>query len=186
MLSKAELRDLSGPLYTYDVEQGGWDLEDKGLRANAQHVMTHLVKDLVGKDFGDRNTVEFVIAPDCLQYALRFARWNSDSSDRVYPGDRSLSGFIDLSERGNFKATPLYFAEFAEAAATLAEELHELDHEDEEDGYAGDLPHAMLESGVLLVASAMEQAQTFEFDLVDAFGKRLDSLRERFQIPQPE
>ena len=47
------LNDCYGELFVYDVTQKGWEQEPFGFTANAQHLLTHLVKDGFSKDFND-------------------------------------------------------------------------------------------------------------------------------------
>jgi len=77
MLAGDNLETCAAKLYTYDVAQGAWEQEPNGFKANANHVLTHLAKSLVAKNFGDAHTNKTEIAPDSVQYALRLARWSS-------------------------------------------------------------------------------------------------------------
>ena len=74
MIAQSELDQIDQKLRYYDVVQGAWEQEANGFEANANHVLTHLAKDLATKDFSDTEIVRDAIAPDSLAYGLRLAR----------------------------------------------------------------------------------------------------------------
>src|SRR5690606_20534211 len=66
--------DLAEELRVYDIDQNGWEHEDKGLEANANHTLKELVR-ARRKDMFEPSVVEGELAPDAVQYALRLVRW---------------------------------------------------------------------------------------------------------------
>ncbi len=65
-----DLEAMSTDLRVYDVDQGGWEHEDKGFEFNITHVLKEVVWAL-RKDFFDPVVVQTDLAPDAMQYALR-------------------------------------------------------------------------------------------------------------------
>src|SRR5690606_3907844 len=71
-----QLEVMAESLRLYDVVDGGWVHEGRGLDFNLRHIGWHLADMIDRKDFTDRKCVVTEIAPDCVQYGLRIARWS--------------------------------------------------------------------------------------------------------------
>lgn len=184
MATQTELQACYDRLYTYDVTQGAWEQEPNGFEANAKHVLSHLVKDLITKDFNDPETVREEIAPDSLQYALRFARWADLSPTDIAYQERDKK-IVD-STVTKLGGVATHFAAFAEGAGTLARNLHDLDHASKRvEALEWRRPFMMVTSRMLMLSADLA-SETFDFDLVEAFDTRLAVLRVRFDIPEPE
>ncbi len=184
MLSTEVMPELAEKLYVYDVEQGGWEQEPNGIRSNMEHVLTHLAKDITGKDFNDKHTVRTAIAPDLLQYGLRFRRWAGLKPEEVLPTDEQVHTTQSLESR--FSGIPMHQVVYFEAVATTARGLHDLGHDKERAVAEANLPLVALNAARLLIYSAQLQSEQYDFDLVESFANRLTTLRKRFGIPQPE
>ncbi len=183
MLTPTELQTCYNNLYTYDVTQGAWEQEPHGFEANARHVLTHLTKDLLAKDFKDPETVKTAIAPDSLQYALRFARWADLPPAELDFKEQDRQRIFTVASR--LGRVSYHFAAFTEAAGTLAQNLHDLDHGNTSAEAQAGRKTAMAATASSLLLSADLASQRFDFDLVEAFDARLSSLRIRFGIPEP-
>lgn len=173
-------------LRVYDVDQGAWELEADGYRANAGHVLTHLSKDMAVKHFSNKRTVQEEIAPDSLQYALRLARWTEKEAGALMPTQTDIESLDREARLGNFRKLPLRQVAFLNAIAVLGISLHDEDHASSREKAAKDRDRSAAEAGRLLVYGAMLQAEEFEFDLFETFDNRLITLRERFGIPEPK
>lgn len=178
---------MAEELRVYDIEQRGWEHETQGFDANASHVLTHLAKGLLIKDFGDPNQVECEIAPDSVQYALRFARWGEFPVATIT--DSPLS-FVDehppaapLWERGD-EAPGL--RPYISATILLNAYVHDLGHTEARLLARRDVGETAVRISRHLLYSAQEQAAAFGFPLSTAFYDRLIELRDRFHIPQPD
>lgn len=186
MITADELRDASEKLRVYDVEQRAWEQEPNGFVANASHVLTHLTKDLLGKNFDDKDLVRTAIAPDSLQYGLRLARWSG-----IHVADLVSMTMVEeeirsqVEESLNYSKLPWGFASFAGGVRVLSMHLHDLGHIKEKDRALLARQDAMRSASRLLIDSASIQAHQSGFPLSKAFDNRLASLRERFGIPQP-
>jgi hypothetical protein len=188
MLTVEDLEVCAEKLYVYDVEQGAWEQEPHGFEANAKHVLTHLAKDIVNKDFSSPELVQTAIAPDSMQYALRLGRWAGvEPQDMlVSPGDEwNVRRLIARQVSRHRGSVIVHATAFAEAMGELASNLHDLDHASTREVAIASRQDAMRETGRLLVNSARLQAEGHQFDLMEAFDARLAHLRERFGIPQP-
>ena len=79
-----------------------------------------------------------------------------------------------------------HLAAFADAAGTLAANLHDLDHVDTREKATANRAHDITASGRMLIACANMSAEIFDFDLMEAFDARLAELRQRFNLPEPD
>jgi hypothetical protein len=184
MLIRSSTELLFAKLRVYDVDQGAWEQEPNGIDVNSRHVLTHLSKDMIGKDFTNPELVQTAIAPDSVQYALRLRRWASlPPVESSIPPEDSIKAAKQLKER--LGKVPLHFALFAEGTAELARNLHDIDHESTRGSALRNRQNSIRKASWLLINSANLQAATFRFDLVDAFDARLASLREKSGIPEP-
>lgn len=185
MIVIEELEVAAEKLKVYDVDQAAWEQEPNGFKANVTHALCHLAKDITGKNFEDCETIQSAIAPDSLQYALRFARWTGQTSRVVLP-TRDQVNIVNLLARNNgFGAMPLPQVAFVEAAATIARNLHDQDHATTKTEADYDILHSARRAGRLLVYGACLQADEHGFDLPEAFDERLTNLRTRFGISEP-
>lgn len=184
MISPVNLESMAEKLHVYDVDQGAWEQEGNGFEANARHVLTHLAKDVVGKDFTDVDLVRGAIAPDSIQYALRLSRWAGVGVSEIVEVtevEEIARDFVEMDRVG----LPWGFPSFAGAVNILAQNLHDIDHaKTREDALRGTYD-AMRSTSRLLVNSASIQSHQHGFSLVDAFDARLATLRNRFGIPEP-
>lgn len=186
MISAAELERLSQTLHVYDVDQRAWEQEGNGLEANARHVLTHMAKSLVTKDFSDPDVVRDEIAPDSIQYALRFGRWaNIGIADLLKKTNKEEHARSDAEESLG-RRPPMGFPSFVGATGVLAAHLHDLDHRSTREAALASAHEEIRSAARLLMDSANIQAFQFDFELEEAFDARLVVLRNRFGIPDPE
>ena len=184
MISAANLEFLDQKLRVYDVDQGAWEQEPNGFAANARHVLTHLTKDMVGKDFSDVDLVRESIAPDSVQYALRLSRWSLVKGAYLAEVTDTEESVRSIAEKG-LENLPWGFASFAGAVCLLAQNLHDMDHKKTRDRASKDTHDTMRSVSRLLIDSASIQSNQYGFSLVKAFDARLSVLRNRFNIPEP-
>lgn len=184
MITAEQLEVCANKLFVYDVLQDGWEQEHNGAPANMAHVLTHLVKDLKAKDFRKRDTVQGAIAPDHLQYAIRFARWTGQSVADFILGKDVDDELKDIPVLTHSTATGQL--RHIAAAVHIAENSHGTGHKAEEHTALAQQPAVALHAGGLLLRAADVQATVFDFDLVEAFDARLAALRARFGIPTPD
>lgn len=178
-----QVRDMHHKLHVYDVEQRGWEHEGLGLEVNARHVLTHLAKDIVNKDFDDEELVKEAIAPDLAQYALRLCRWS----------DSHPYGLLETENYDKEAYDPTSFTKYYEKDKTgilraiggLASVLHDIDHAKSSSDAREALPSKAVKSAKFLFDAASFQAATMDFDLSESFDLRLSQLRQRFKIPDP-
>ncbi len=186
MIHKNTLEMFAEQLHVYDVDQGAWEQEPNGFEANVGHVLTHLAKDLTGKNFNDRVLVRSAIAPDSIQYGLRLARWSRINIADLVDMDEAEEDIRAEVENGfDSNELPFGFASFAGAMRTLAVHLHDINHESTREGALSNRPASMLSAARLLIDSASIQSFQFDFSLEEAFDARLSFLRDRFGIPHP-
>ena len=187
MINVAELEELAEKLRVYDVVQGAWEQEPNGFEANAGHVLTHLAKDIVGKNFNDPELVRTAIAPDSLQYGLRLARWSgipvAGLVSVTMEEEHTRSG---VERSMDYRKLPWGFASFAGGMQTLAQHLHEVGHKSTRDEAVYHTQASMRSASRLLINSASIQAHQLGFSFTGAFDDRLAFLRNRFGIPEPQ
>lgn len=183
MIEAGELERMSQTLWVYDVVQGAWEQEYKGFDANVGHVLFHLAKDLTSKDFRDETVVTTAIAPDSVQYALRLGRWGHQKVEALLPTVRTPHAAIRAADITRVELLPQ--AAHAEAISTIAMNLHGADHESTRREAQRQRPAMVRHAAGLLLLSADLQSQDYGFDLAKVFDDRLQSLRNRFGIPQP-
>lgn len=177
-LEVSSIERMARDLYEYDVVDQGWEHEGQGFEFNANHVLKHLARDLKRKDFFDRETVKSAIAPDSVQYALRLARWTGTPVDLL---DSSLSSAEELDDFCiNFMTTSPRIGAYMLAQSTLADFLHDTDHESTRVATMDRKIEMARSVGGLLIRSAEYSADVFEFELDQAFDGRLSYLRDRF------
>jgi hypothetical protein len=187
MITTANLEVLAEKLRVYDVDQQAWEQEPNGFEANAGHVLTHLVNNLVGKNFENEDLVRSAIAPDSLQYGLRLARWSGiHVADLVSVTMTEEHMRSQVEESLGYRKLPWGFASFAGGMHALSMHLHNMGHAREKDGAVHTRQAAMRSASRLLINSASVQAHQLDFSLIKAFDDRLSSLRARFGIPQPQ
>lgn len=184
MISPANLETLAEKLRVYDVTQGAWEHEPNSFEANARHVLTHLSKDLVGKDFSDIDLVRGAIAPDSVQYALRLSRWASVDTSEIANITQKEEDLRDIAQDG-LVDLPWGFASFAGAVGVLAQNLHDFDHANTKEKAIIDTFNSMRSASRLLINSASIQSYQYGFPIIEAFDARLTTLRNRFDIPEP-
>lgn len=168
----------------YDVVQAGWEQEQNGFTPNAEHLLTHLVKDGFRKDFSDQELVLSSIAPDNLMYALRIARWAGSISPKklVTPVYDFMS--IDGNTSPNYGTDAnRALASHRAATDTLADLIHDESHASTTEVAKSERINKALRCSRFLVASCEFHLEDFEFDLRESFENRLSHLRERFGIP---
>lgn len=181
MITVASLVRMADTLHAYDVRDGGWEQEPKGVEANMKHVSTHLSKDIALKDFTDLHNVQTAIAPDLVQYALRFARWTGQTTqDLLYP---SIDTNIRLSdyEKRFASNTSLHVATIG-ALSLMNETLHDLDHERTRGAAIEELPAMARRAGGMMLTGVHCTLLAEPFDLEGAFDTRILGLRERFGV----
>jgi hypothetical protein len=184
MISSDNLEVLAHKLHVYDIDQGAWEQEGNGFEANARHVLTHLAKDVVTKDFSDEDLVRGAIAPDSIQYALRLSRWAGVETDEILELTQKEEDIRDTAEDG-LRDLPWGYASFAGAVGVLAGNLHDLDHASARDGAVRGTHKAMRSASRLLLNSASIQSYQYGFSITEAFDNRIAVLRRRFSIPEP-
>lgn len=172
-------------LYVYDVLQKGWEQEPNGAHANAMHVLTHLTKDLVRKDFGDKQTVQEEIVPDAIQYAIRLARWSNSDVEDLVPKVNGPEG-VAIHAAKQLGGMITSAAAWAEAAGYLASNLHDIDHANKRESAVTRQAGSMIAAGQMLITCAELASEQYSVNSIEAFDSRLSQLRERFGIPQPD
>lgn len=183
-LSYKEAANLTSKLIDYDVRDSGWEHESRGFEFNANHVLKHLVRDTMRKDFFDEKVVKSEIVPDSLQYAFRLARWAGLRREYMLPNQSSVLQ-TEAFDRLQRISSPRIGA-YQHAQSKLADHLHDLDHVSLREVALEERFSAISTVGRLLVHSAQLSANEFGFDLPQAFDDRLTQLRERFNIPETE
>lgn len=181
-LTQNQLISLTDKLTYYDVEQKAWEQEPNGFEANAHHVLTHLTKDVVNKDYTKRKLVEEEIAPDAVAYAIRLRRWAGIHPNQPVNWSVGTEQGSDLRRLGRI---PLNLAFTLEANALLATHLHDLDHHKTRERAIENRSQIISGASDLLIVSADAAANQYRFSIIEAFDNRLAQLRERFDIPQP-
>jgi hypothetical protein len=184
MIIPEDLQACAEKLYVYDVEQRGWEQEGRGFEVNAHHVLTHLVKESLNKNFSDPDVVSGEIAPDAMQYAIRLGRWSGLETSDLMP---YAKGARYIAEHAGLRVgtVPVHWAAHAEAAGKLASNLHDLGHVAIREEAVGNRGGSMIYVARQLITCAEVAAETYGFDPLVAFDDRLAQLRERFGIPQP-
>lgn len=181
-VSHEDIESMSMDLKIYDVDQHGWEHEDKGLEFNLDHVLTEVVR-ARRKDFFDPKVVREELTPDAIQYALRIARWTGFKRELVLP-DSSLTRSVD--EHAKLIRTPsTRIAAYAAGEVMLADFTHKLDHEREAQAAQQFKMISLSRISQAFMSFALESAHEFNFQPRAAFIDRLSGLRERFGIPQP-
>ena len=176
------LEDMSAKMYVYDVLQGAWEQEPNGFEANAKHVLTHLSKDLILKDFTDAKVVREQITPDLIQYAVRLMRWSAQAVGAVeYPSTESEQLARIRGKYGVGTAHACYIA----AIGVMAASLHDHDHSRIREAAIEAAPAMARQAAGFLLEAVRIQAESNNFDILTSFDNRLASLRTRFGIPEP-
>ena len=174
--------NMADELRIYDVLQGGWEHEGKGIEFNATHVLKEIVR-ARRKNFFEPYVVENDLAPDAVQYALRFSRWANLSVGSILPTLENDIKADSHSHTYNHEGKRIGGWSLAEIA--LADFTHSLDHTSERQGALNNMRSDLAEVSQFLVYFAELSASEIDFSLQDAFTNRLNDLRERFDIPQP-
>ncbi|MDB5163608.1 MAG: hypothetical protein JWS12_225 [Candidatus Saccharibacteria bacterium] len=186
MFTSAQLEICNQQLNTFDVVQGAWEQESNGFEANAHHVLTHLVRTLVGKDFNNADIVRSDIAPDSVQYALRLGRWIGLAPADLPFKDEVAPRVMIRGVATRLGSLPWPTAAFAEATRNLAHNLHEFGHASTNEQARLDRKEHIGACAGMLLISADFQSNQYDFDLAQAFTERLDYLRNRFGIRHPQ
>lgn len=185
MITTIDLERMDASLRVYDIYQGAWEQEPNGFESNTRHLLTHLAKDLAGKDFADDDLVRTAIAPDSVQYGLRLGRWAGVSIDhlaRIKTRDQEVRSKVEVG----LKDLPWGLACFVGATGILAQHLHDLDHAKNRDEALSNRSDTVGSAARLLIHSASIQAHQIGFPMTDAFDDRITFLRKRFGIPEPD
>ncbi|MCB9822341.1 hypothetical protein H6801_03185 [Candidatus Nomurabacteria bacterium] len=183
-ISREKLLKFYDDLKYYDVDQRGWEQEPNGAVVNSMHVLLHIMKDVNSKDFSDETKVKEAIAPDALQYAMRFLRW---SGSGVAEGSSQFNiTEVEGETKKNLGKLPVGMYEWIEAGTLLAQNLHDIDHQDKRVEAETQLNQTLVSASALLGQSAITMSVHYKFDLEQAFYDRLYDLREHFGIPHPE
>lgn len=180
----ANLQQMSDSLRYYDVDQQGWEHEGLGFEFNAAHVLKHLAKDIIKKDFKDPDVVRSAIAPDAMQYALRLGRWTDQDPSDLLPTDDQIQELYRLA--GRFGQMPTSQVAYLQAASSIGDNLHSLDHSKERHSALVQAPIMARSAGGLLIYCASQLSHEYGFSVDEAFDARLNDLRTRFNIAQPE
>lgn len=181
-LSFDDVEAMSMALKTYDVDQGGWEHEDKGLEFNVNHVLKELVR-AERKDFFHPDVVRTDLAPDAMQYALRLARWTGFNRELVLPSpdiERGADAHAIL-----IRTQTRRIGAFAAGQLVIADFVHRLDHASERSNALRGRFDTLPAASQALMLFALDSANEFDFRPRKAFSDRLASLRERFGISQP-
>jgi len=181
-LSEEELVFMNAALVEYDVDQDGWEHEQKGFEFNVNHALKELVR-ARRKDLYDAATACTDLAPDAMQYALRLARWNGFSPSLVLPTAQTEALAEGEAAAKRFGVRRL--GAYAASELILVDFVHKLDHDSERgDALAGKFD-SMTRAAQTLTLFALDTANEFRFSLPNAFYERLSELRRRFNIPMP-
>lgn len=183
MLTVEDLEVCAKKLHVYDVEQGAWEQEPNGFEANAGHVLKHLRRDIIGKDFKDAAVVRTALVPDALQYALRLGRWSGVVPEDMFP--LPVGEMLARSVDARHGAVILQAAKYAAGTRVLADNLHDLEHAATREVAIKRRKDAMRSAGGMLLHYVEAQVVEFRMNPVETFDARLAHLRERFGIPQP-
>lgn len=181
-LSAEQCAKLADELHIYDVEQGGWEHEGRGLEFNANHVLKEIVR-ARRKDFFEPFVVENDLAPDAVQYALRFSRWAALPFPSILPSVEDDIAADSYSHRNDIHRTRI--SGWALAEISLADFTHRLDHASERQQALDNKRVDLAEVSRYLLYFAELSATEFDFSLQGSLTKRLNSLRKRFGIPVP-
>ena len=193
MIELEKLDQMQTELYRYDVIDGGWEGDPAGqnlsqsINANLTHVGFHLSDVIDRKDFSKPETIEDEIAPDSMQYALRFARWCGVGLNEIIPRPEPYGNF-DVAQVMQIIEAPrnpgrIAFNSFIRANGILARQLHAEDHVRTVEQAELDRAKNIRDVSALLVQSACVQAEWLGLDLQYAFQARIDFLRDRFNVP---
>lgn len=184
MIDLERLGGAAEKLRVYDVIQGGWEHDPDPYLVNASHILLHLSKGMTAKSFADPDTSANSIAPDHMQHALRLGRWIDCPVDDLIPTNEQKHVTEELAQ--SFGSMPMHQVAAIEASATLASNLHDLDHDSSQMKGEGSVPLTAMRASRFLLYSVELQAEEHDFDMFEAFDARLANLRERFDIPEPE
>lgn len=187
MIYTPQFESLAEELRIYDVVDGGWERDPEAAKnplsvnRNLTHVVFHLSDVIERKNFWDEGTVESEIAPDSLQYAMRFVRWGGLALRETFP-DAKLEN--EIIQKSDLLGIGESLMAVMMANAELARNRHDADHKGSKNIAKDNMQSTMKRAASLLIFSSVEQAETYEFNLEDAFTTRLQNLRERFNIPR--
>ncbi len=184
MISASQSETMVRSLRMYDVVDGGWVHESKGLDFNLRHVSIELADMSDRKDFTDPDQVQREIAPDLVQYGLRIARWAAVHPDSLVISDGEEADEHVRKQSRKYTGSDAFEDFFAVSAAMgiLARDRHPVDHGDK---VAGSLDRDNLgRAAHMLLWAANNQATCGDFDIVEALDERLAGLRVRFDVPR--
>lgn len=185
MIKQSEIEIMAETLRQYDVVDGGWQHESKGVDFNLRHVLIHLADMSDRKDFADEDKVRDEIAPDLAQYGLRIARWaNVDTGSLVIkPREMAYPAVQEKTQQygGDISHYEDWFTVTA-VMGILARDRHPVDHGDKATGSL-DRENLGIAAHMLLWA-ADDQASHFRFNLVEEFDARIAELRVTRNVPR--
>ncbi|MDQ3159122.1 MAG: hypothetical protein M3P98_03255 [bacterium] len=164
-------------LHQYDVVENLWAFNDAGLLGNMTHVVHHLTKGDLKKDFNDPNVMQTEVVPDDIQYALRMARWCSFFPEEVKPPADSKITIDAGILKHNVKAPTISMAHRWTARSLLATIAHDSEHSILTGGNMIRDPGTEKDIAKHLFRAATLDAKTYEFDPIEAFYTRLAYLR---------
>jgi len=93
---------------------------------------------------------------------------------------------VEGETKKNLGKLPVGMYEWIEAGTLLAQNLHDIDHQDKRVEAEAKLNLTLVSASALLGQSAITMSVHYKFDLEQAFYDRLYDLREHFRIPHPE
>jgi hypothetical protein len=181
-LNHEDAEAMSMALTVYDVDQGGWEHEEKGLEFNLEHVLKELVR-ARRKDFFDPDVVRTEVAPDAMQYSFRIARWTGFKRELVLPSMKIEK--VTDNHAKQMRTASRRIGAYAAGEIMLADFVHKLDHASEQQAARQAKFEALPRVSQALMLFALDSANEFDFRPRNAFIDRLTNLRERFDIPQP-
>lgn len=183
-ITSEQLETCAKKLFVYDVEQGAWEQERNGIKANLEHTLTHFAKDMTKKDYADRVVARMAIAPDCLQFAIRLARWTGQSAGNMTVDEAVVDELKELPLRLSSRSFGQLSA--THAMSIIGDSMHSYGHASEKRDSVYGWEETARRAGSLLVHCATIQAGVYGFDPIEAFDQRLTDLRWRFAVVEPE
>lgn len=184
------LEQMAEKLRVYDVDQGGWEGDPEGaspksVGENLTHVGKHLAGVIAFKDFNSRQVVEDEITPDCLQYGMRILRWCDVSFDATYDTEYVMDSVRVGHNLTELNSMPLLQSSIILAnGKLLGRQLHDEDHQSMKADALTRRKDSAAEIGGILILASLNTGSYFKVEA--AFDNRLDNLRQRFGIPNPD
>lgn len=190
-IAVASLEAMARTLYEDDVIQGGWECDPEGVLPgtvgeNLAIVQYNLADAIESSSFRSTSAIKEELAPDAMRYALRVARWGGIALKNIVPrpwseGEHETSLRLELSKIDR-RTLPL--ASFVRANGVLARQLRdEAQHGKHQEARARH-SESLRSVSALLVQASHEQSKRGNFDLEEAFNRRLELLRQGPSIGQ--